>query len=373
MKIAGVVRSDKKTKELAKRISSRELALISHRDLDQVAAKSLVRAGVRAVINTESSISGKYPNLGPGVLLEEGIPLIDEADSHLLQIIKDGERIEIRDGGLIYCRGRPVGRGQELTRELLEERMAVVRQNLADELDDFVENTLSYARQEKSLLLGLRVPEPEVQIEGRQALVVVRGTDYLEDLQAIEAYIREIRPVIIGVDGGADGCLKLGLKPDIIIGDMDSVSDGALLSGAELMVHAYPDGRAPGRKRIRELELEATIFPAPGTSEDIALLLAYERGAELITVVGGHSSFIDFLEKGRPGMGSTFLVRLKTGSVLVDARGVNKLYRSKADPGEILLFLLSALMPVGVLILLSPLLNQLLRLMILNIRLLLGI
>lgn len=371
MKRVGRIRRGEKTKDLVKRMAPGEIALISHGDLDALAASSLVEKKVGAVLNQESSISGRFPNRGPRILLEKGIPLLDEVTFHGADP-QDGDGVVISES-TIYYQEQPIGRGELMTPSLLFAREQKGLFNLEEELDAFVRNTLVHAQKEKSLLLHIPVPTPQVSISKRHVLVVVRGKDYLEDLQAISAYVRGVRPIIMGVDGGADGCLQLGFRPHIIIGDMDSVSDEALLSGAEIIVHAYPDGRAPGLKRVQELGLLATPFPAPGTSEDIALLLAYEQGAELIAVVGGHSNLMDFLEKGRPGMGSTFLVRLKIGSILVDARGLSRLYRRHLYLSDLLLFLGAALIPILILLIVSPPLNHLFRLLLLNMRLLLGL
>lgn len=371
MHLTGIVRTGEKTKDLTKRLLPHEIVLIGHRDLDSLAALSLVDCKVKAVLNKEPSITGRYPTKGPRILLDAGIPLIDEMILNE-RGVRDGDAIEILDG-FIYQKDRLLGWGRIMTPSLLFSKEREGYLNLEAELDSFVENTLSYAQKEKSLILSLSVPKTEVEILGRHVLVVVRGPGYKEDLHAITSYILDLKPVIIGVDGGADACIEEGFSPDIIIGDMDSVSDKALGSGAELFVHAYPHGPAPGMERIKKLDLTATLFPAPGTSEDIALLLAYEHGAQLISVVGGHSSFLDFMEKGREGMGSTFLVRLKIGEVLVDAGGVNKLYQGRSKPGYLLLFMGIALLPVLILLIISPPLNHLLRLFILTTRIFLGL
>jgi uncharacterized membrane-anchored protein len=252
--------------------------------------------------------------------------------------------------------------------------MEATKKNIKQELAKFVENTLDYARREQGLILGdYPVPRLRTKLQNRHALVVVRGQGYHEDIITIKSYIDEVKPVLIGVDGGADALLELGYRPDLIVGDMDSVSDEALLSGAEIVVHAYPDGRAPGLARIEKLGLPAVLFPAPGTSEDIALLLAYEKGAELIVAVGTHSNMIDFLEKGRSGMASTFLVRLKVGSILVDAKGVSKLYRQRLQPRHLAQIFLAAMLPLFVVVMVSPATRGFLKLLIMQIKLLLRI
>jgi len=369
----GTARKDRKTKDLVKRLRPGEIAFINHPDLDQVAAESLIKANARLVVNASPSITGRYPNLGPELLLKAGIPLLDRVGDDCFQALPEGAPVVIKDGR-IYCEGQLLGSGEFLTAEGIAKATEEAKKNLNRELAKFIQNTLEYALVEQDLVLGnLPLPPLRTDLKNKQVLIVVRGQNYREDLKIILSYIREVKPVMIGVDGGADALREFGLKPHLIIGDMDSVSDEALLSGAELVVHAYPDGRAPGLKRLQELKLEAVTFPAPGTSEDIAMILAYEKGADLIVAVGTHSNMIDFLEKGRPGMASTFLVRLKVGSILVDARGVSKLYHSGMKSGQIILICLAAFIPLFLVLSLNKFFWDWLRLLWLKLRFLLKI
>ena len=354
MLVRGTLRLDKRTKNLAKRLKAGDIALIDHEDIDSTAARMLVDAKVSAVINAAKSCSGRYPNLGPRVLLDAHIPLVDEAGQDAFKGFKEGEQIELRDGAI--CRnGEVIIQGKLLTEKRIQTLHEQARKNLGAELERFAENTLSYVTTEKSLLLDpANLPDVSTLIDGRHALVVVRGESYKEDLAIIRTYIRDVRPVLIGVDGGADALIDMGLKPDIIIGDMDSVSDETLGCGAEIIVHAYSNGDAPGLARVSELGIEAKVCNVPGTSEDIALLLAYEKGAEMIVAVGTHSHLVDFLDKGRKGMSSTFLVRLKVGNRLVDAKGVSKLYRVTPSARHIAALALAALVVVITVIALSP-------------------
>ncbi|MCX8053531.1 MAG: putative cytokinetic ring protein SteA [Armatimonadetes bacterium] len=368
MHIKGTVRLDKRTKNLAKRIKPGEIALIDHEDIDSTAAHMLVGAKPVAVINAAQSCSGRYPNLGPHILLEAGVPIIDSVGRELFENIRDGEQVEIIDGEI--SRGDVViARGEVLTLEHVNELVERARTNLESVLSEFAENTLSYVTREKSLLLDpANLPDVKTVINDRHALVVVRGENYREDLAIIRAYIRDVKPVLIGVDGGADALLEMGLKPDLIVGDMDSVSDEALMSGAELVVHAYTNGEAPGLERLRKMGLEAKTCAVPGTSEDLALLLAYEKGAELIVAVGTHSNLIDFLDKGRKGMSSTFLVRLKVGNRLVDARGVSKLYRAHPSLRLVGVLALGAFVLLFTIIALSPTVQERISVMMQDLR-----
>lgn len=331
-RIRGIARVDARTKHLALRLAPGEIAVISHQDLDSSCAADLIARGVAAVINARSSITGKYPNLGPQALLRAGIPIIDDAGETVMSAVREGDTVEVNDGRVLRD-GRVICTGCPLTPEMVAERMDAAKANLDSELRSFVGNTLSYIGAEQALLSEPgQVPDLETPISGRHVLVVVRGPGAREDLRIVRSYIREVKPVLIGVDGGADVLLGAGYKPDLIVGDMDSVSDRGLSCGAELVLHAYRDGRAPGLERMRAQELKPKLFPCIGTSEDVAMLLAYEKGAELIVAVGTHFSLVDFLDKSRGGMASTFLTRLKVGSILVDAKGVSRLYRGAPAP-----------------------------------------
>lgn len=369
----GPVRLDKKTKNLVKRIQPGDIAVIEHANLDEVAANALVEARVKAVVNVSHSMSKTYPNEGPLRLVESGIRLVDCPNSDLFQRLLEGQEIEIY-GGIVSRNGYQLATGKELTAGYIKEKMQSARANLENELSRFVENTMEYAKNEIGLICNeFDIPKIKTGFNGKHALIVVRGKNYKEDLKAIKSYIDEIKPVIIGVDGGADAVAEFGLQPDIIVGDMDSVSDSVLAGGSELVVHAYPDGRAPGMERLKKMGLDAAVFAAPGTSEDIAMLMAYELGAELIVAVGTHSNMIDFLEKGRKGMASTFLVRAKVGSILVDAKGVSRLYKSKPRVKDLAPLFIAALLPVAAVMVISPSTRELLRLLVIQFRILTGI
>jgi len=373
LEVRGKVKLGKRTKDLVKRLQLNEIAVIDHQDLDEVAALSLARGRIKGVINASLSISGRYPNPGPEILLQKGIPLLDNVGKEIMEILQEGDYIGII-GNNIYRNGELLAQGQRLTLSLVRQKMQEADRNLDQELDKFLANTLEHAAKEKELIMGkLDLPSLTTNLKGKHVLIVVRGKNYQEDLAIIRPYIEEVKPVLIGVDGGADVLLEAGYLPQVIIGDMDSVLDKTLKCGAELIVHAYLDGQAPGLSRIEELGLTAKVFPAPGTSEDIALLLAYQKGAALLVAVGTHTSMLDFLEKGRKGMASTFLVRLKVGSILVDAKGVSQLYGKRVKMGYILLIFLAALIPVGVILGLTPTTQQILRLLFLNWKVICGL
>ena len=356
--VSGVVRVDDRTKNLTKRLRPGEIAIIDHVDLDRVSAEALVACGAGAVVNVRPSVSGRYPNLGPEILVESGIPLVDAVGTDLLKEVHEGERLRV-DGNTIYrdtaADSVPIAKGHLQTADSIGALKEAARQGLSAQLEAFAANTMEYLKRERELLLdGVGVPDIDTRIRDRHVLIVVRGYDYKEDLAMLGHYIREYRPVLMGVDGGADALLEAGLKPDLIVGDMDSVSDAALRSGAELVVHAYRDGRAPGLERLEHLGLRGVAFPATGTSEDVAMLLADDKGAALIVAVGTHATLVEFMDKGRSGMASTFLTRLRVGSKLVDAKGVSRLYRSRIPTWTLLLLLLGCMLAVIVALAATP-------------------
>ncbi len=325
MVIRGTARVDSITKVLIKRLRPGDIAVIDHRELDGVAARALLEAKVKAVINASPSISDRYPNAGPLALVSSGVLLLDDAGPEILYSVREGQFITIT-GGRVFSGNSAIASGRVLTEEKIKAGMNRLSENMRGVLRDFVFNTIERARDEIGLISGdYPAPDVRTRFKGRHVVIVARGRDYKEDLKVIGSYIKEMRPLLVGVDGGADALMEYGYTPDLIIGDMDSVSEGTLSCGAELVAHAYRDGSSPGLERIRGLGLTAAVFASPGTSEDIAMLLAYEKGAELIVLVGSHSDMHDFLEKGRKGMASTFLVRLKVGPALVDAKGVSRL------------------------------------------------
>jgi uncharacterized membrane-anchored protein len=346
--IAGVVRLDRRTKNLTKRLKPGEIAIIDHVDLDRVSAEALVDCRVAAVVNVADSISGRYPNLGPEILVEAGIPLVDGIGREVFSVLHEGERIRLHDG-VLYRGEEVVAKGISQDSQTVAEQMDEARAGLSTQLEAFTANTLEYLRRERDLLLdGVGVPEIHTPMDGKHVLIVVRGYDYREDLVALRPYIREYRPVLIGVDGGADALVENGYVPDLIVGDMDSVKDETLKSGAEVVVHAYRDGRAPGSERLERLGIDSIEFPATGTSEDVAMLLADSKGASLIVAVGTHNSLVEFLDKGRSGMASTFITRLRVGAKLVDAKGVGRLYRSRVSTFQVVALIAAGLFALGV-------------------------
>jgi uncharacterized membrane-anchored protein len=370
---AGPARLGKRTKHLVKRLGAGDVAVIDHAGIDRVAGEDLVASGCRCVINVATSVSPRYANQGPAILVEGGVHLVDMPDAPLFDLLKDGQDVTV-EGGRLLRDGEVVWEGAVQDHETVERAYEEGRQRIGEALAAFAENTMRHIQEERELLSGkIDLPDFDTDFRDRPTLVVVRGVDHKRDLRILRAYVRDTRPALVAVDGGADAILEEGLRPHMIVGDMDSASDEALLSGAELVVHAYPDGRAPGRERLDGLGLPYKIVPAPATSEDVALLIASEKGAELIVSVGSHFNLVEFLDKNRSGMSSTFLTRLRVGEILVDAKGVSRLYRPSAGRGPIAALVLAAFTTFVVVVATSPRLGKLLDLLWLKIEVLLGL
>ena len=354
-------RVDGRTKRLLTRLRPGEVAVIDHEDLDRVAAEGLIARGAAAVVNASPSITGRYPNLGPLILVRAGIPLVDGIGPLVMRKVKEGTGLRVRDDR-IMADGQLVGVGVRQTEQSVIRAMDEARTRLAERFDDFARNTLDYIQRERDLLFGGGgMPELDTDLSERHVLVVVRGTNYREDLAALRAYISDVKPILVGVDGGADALLEQGYRPRIIVGDMDSVSETALRAGAEIVLHAYPGGSAPGRVRLEALGLPFRVVEASGTSEDMAYLLAHEKGADLIVAVGSHGNLREFLDKGRRGMASSFLVRLRVGEILVDAKGVSRMYRGRVRGRDMAILVGAALFSMVVVVAVSEPLQLFLR------------
>lgn len=347
------MRVDKKTKHLTQRLQAGEIAVINHADIDRIAAETLVAAAPSAVLNAAKSTTGRYPNMGPSIIVDAGITLIDDLGSGIMNL-KEGSTVTI-EGNAVYQKGELLAEGVLQTPGTIATDLEEARKGVSTQIEAFAANTMEYLRRERDLLLdGVGVPKVETKFAGKHALIVVRGYHYQEDLRSLRPYIREYKPVLVGVDGGADAILEQGYTPDMIIGDMDSVSDQALRCGAEIVVHAYRNGKAPGTERLKREGIPHVLFPATGTSEDVAMLLADDKGAEMIVALGTHATLVEFLDKGRSGMASTFLTRLRVGSKLVDAKGVSQLYQPRISTWQTVLLALVGVGAVAISLAVTP-------------------
>ncbi|WP_410661072.1 putative cytokinetic ring protein SteA [Amycolatopsis sp. lyj-112] len=352
--ITGVARVDRRTRELLRRLSPGDIVVLDQLDLDRSTADALVEAEVAAVVNASPSISGRFPNLGPEILLEAGIPLVDSVGGELLRKVKDGTKLRLHEG-VVYIGERQIGSGIQQTRESIADQMIEAKAGMSTQLEAFSANTIEFLRRERSLILdGVGVPEIRVPLRDRHALVVAGGNGHAEDLKKLKKYISEHRPVLIGVDAGADTLRAQGYLPDVIVGDPHGIGAETLRSGGEVVVPAQPDGHAPGVERIQDLGIGAVTFPATGNAEDLALLLADAHEASLVVTVGFQATLREFLDHGRSGSNpSTFLTRLKLGTKLVDGKAVATLHRSRVSIGAIVLLVLATVVAVAAALLVS--------------------
>ncbi len=381
--VAGPVRPGRRTKLLVRHLVRGDIALIDHLDIDRVSAEELIAAGAVAVLNCSPSSGGSYPNLGPQLLVEAGIVLVDLPDDSLFDALSDGdpvviqtlsasgERVGGRASAEVLRKGELLARGEVLDLERICAETEVRRREIGEALERFAQNTIDHMREERELLAGgIQLPRFTTDFRDRSTLVVVRGVGHQRDLRALRPFIRDMRPVLVAVDGGADALLEAGLTPNMIVGDMDSASEAALRCGAELVVHSYPDGRAPGRHRLEELGLAFKLVPAPGTSQDIAMLIAAEKGAHLIVTVGSQFNLVEFLDRNRKGMSSTFLTRLRIGEILVDAKGVSRLYQPRPGLTPLLVVIVAGLIAMAAVVLLTPALRDVVELLWVKIQML---
>ena len=378
--VSGPVRPGRRTKLLVKHLVRGDVALIDHEDIDRVSAEELIAAGVGAVLNCRRSSSGTYPNMGPQLLVEANILLIDLPDDSLFDVLDDGDPVVIvaegpADGtvGEVRRRGELVADGEVLGLERVRAETEARRREIGDALERFAHNTIAHMREERELLAGrIELPRFATDFRDRSTLVVVRGVDHQRDLRALRPFIRDLKPVIVAVDGGAEALLEAGLTPHMIVGDMDSAGEAALRCGAELVVHSYPDGRAPGRARLETMGVKFKLVPAPGTSQDVAMLIAAEKGARLIVSVGSQFNLVEFLDRNREGMSSTFLTRLRIGEILVDAKGVSRLYRPRPGLTPLLVVIAAGLVALIAVVWTTPALRDVVDLLWLKLQLLLG-
>jgi uncharacterized membrane-anchored protein len=374
--VAGPVRPGRRTKLLVGHLVRGDIALIDHLDIDRVSAEELIAAGAAAVLNCSPSSGGSYPNLGPQLLVEAGILLVDLPDDTLFDALSDGDPVVINvlgDRAEVLRKGKLLARGEVLDRARVCAETEARRREIDDALERFARNTIEHMREERELLAGrIQLPRFATDFRDRSTLVVVRGVGHQRDLRALRPFIRDMRPLVVAVDGGADAVLEAGLTPNMIVGDMDSASEAALRCGAELVVHSYPDGRAPGRERLEQLGLAFKLVPAPGTSQDVAMLLAAEKGARLIVSVGSQLNLVEFLDRHREGMSSTFLTRLRIGEILVDAKGVSRLYRPRPGLTPLLVVIAAGVIAMIAVVWMTPALRDVAELLWLRLQLLFG-
>jgi uncharacterized membrane-anchored protein len=273
--------------------------------------------------------------------------------------------------GEVLRKGKLLARGEVLDLRRISAETELRRREIGEALERFAHNTIEHMREERELLSGrIQLPRFATDFRDRSTLVVVRGVGHQRDLRALRPFIRDMRPLLVAVDGGAEALLEAGLTPHMIVGDMDSAGEAALRCGAELVVHSYPDGGAPGRHRLEELGLPFKLVPAPGTSQDVAMLIAAEKGARLIVSVGSQFNLVEFLDRNRRGMSSTFLTRLRIGEILVDAKGVSRLYQPRPGLTPLFVVIAAGLVAMIAVVWMTPALRDVAELLWLKLQLL---
>lgn len=348
--LTAVARLDRRSAALTARVLPGEIAVIQHLDLDRGTAEALVGAGVAAVINQAPSVSGRYPNLGPQVVAAAGIPLVDVPDADVFSALRDGDRVRL-DGSRLFRGERLIAEGELLDASRVDQLLADARSGRAAQLEAFTFNTVEHLRRDQHLLLdGAGVPDLRTRLDGRQVVIACRSYDYRSDLRCLRTYIREHRPVLVGVDAGADALVEAGHAPDLIVGDLDAVSDRTLRRGAELVT----TGQAASSDRLHRLGVSAVTVPASGTSEDAAMLLADTCGAALIVTAGSHVGVEDFLDRGQSQMAGSFLTRLRVGPRLVDAKVIARLNHNRVRSWQLALLVCAGLLAVLLAIAITP-------------------
>lgn len=324
-----------------------EIAIIDHPDLDRISAAALVAANPTAVLNAARSTTGRYPNLGPSLLLEAGVPLIDDLGPDVLAI-RDGRSIRI-GGGAVYAGKDLIAEGVEQDRETIDAALEDAREGLPLQLAAFAAGTVEYLDSEKEMLLdGVGLPSLTTELEGREVVVVMPSDSSASELKQLRKYIKERKPLLIGVGLGADVLRAAKHTPDLIVADMSAVPEEVLTCGAELVAYGPRGERPPGVARVEELGIEHAELVTASTAEDAALILAKAKGAELLVTVGSHTSLAEFLDQGRAGMSSAFLTRLAVGSSLVAAPAMARLHRPHIATWQLIMLIVAAFIALGV-------------------------
>lgn len=345
--VVGTARVDHDIDRLLRRVGPGDIVVLDILDLDRITADALVEANIAGVINASASISGRYPNLGPEVLVANGVTLIDEAGPTVFKKIRDGAKVRLHNGA-VYAGDRRLARGVERNDVEIADLMHEAKTGLVAHLESFAGNTIEFIRSESPLLIdGIGIPEIDVDLRRRHVVLVGDELDAGDDLKRLKPFIKEYQPVLIGIGSGADTLRKAGYRPQLIVGDPDQMSAEVLRCGSQVVLPADADGHAPGLERIQDLGVGAMTFPAAGSAMDLALLLADHHGAALLVTAGHTANIETFFDRTRQMTNpSMFLTRLKVGEKLVDARAVATLYRNRVSAGAIALLVLAMLMAV---------------------------
>lgn len=354
--LTGTARIDRRTKVLLPRLRPGDIAVLDQLDLDRATAQALVDAKVAAVLNLSPFLSGRYPALGPVLLAQAGIMLVDRLEG--AGRIGDGARVRVRDE-VVFVDDEPVAMGRAVDLDVLAEEMEQARAGLGPQLETFTHNSAEFLRREAGLLLhGEGLPTLGTRLAGRPVVVVVDGQDHRAELRAIRAFLKERRPALVGVDGGADVLLRAGHKPDVVVigagpADSELPSAAALRAAHDVVVRVDRGNRRP-IAHLERLGIRSARVETSAATEDVALLLAHAGDASVIVGVGAHATLEEFLDRQRHGLASTYLTRLLVGQRLVDAASVPTLYSGRLRPRHLFLALLLGLVALGAAIATTP-------------------
>lgn len=355
--VHGPARMHRRTASLLGRLSEGDIAVIDHLDMDRDTAQALVDAGVVSVVNAGPMTSGRFPNLGPERLVESGVLVLDNAGPEVFDRIKDGTTLRIHEG-VVHVGDTLVAPAREVTADVVRQEMAQARSGLSAQLESFTHNSTEFLRREQDLLLhGHGVPQTATEISGRPVVVVVRSHGWEDELTGIKPFIRERRPVLIGVGRGADALVSAGHRPDLVVvdGSSDHLPAASVLRRARDVVVLVEQGSARSvTEPLERMSIRPLRFETSATTEDAALLLASAHQASLIVGVGMHATLAEFLDRRRPGLASTFLTRLKVGPDLVDAAAVPLLYDGAVRPRHLLAAVLAGLVAVAAAVGVTP-------------------
>jgi len=354
--VAGTARTDRRTAALLSRIGRGDIAVLDQVDLDGPTAEALVEAGVAAVVNRAQMISGRFPNRGPQLLLDAGIPMVDQADGtggrDLLSAVADGRRVVLR-GGTLLAGDQVLAEGRALTRDDVAHQLADAESGLTSQLHTLTHNSAEFLRREEALILhGEGVPRVRTRLRGRPVVVVGHGPDDAAELRRLRRYLREVRPVVIATGDGLAVTRAAGLSPDVVVLDgrtEDLPGAKSLRACRDVVITEARGGprSGAGSDRFERIGVRAIAMQTTATPADAALLLADGSGAAPIIGVGLRGTVEEFLDGTRDGLGSGYVTRLRVGPRLVDATAVPMLYSGQLRARHAYLVLLIGLIAVA--------------------------
>jgi uncharacterized membrane-anchored protein len=349
-------RVERRSKVLLPRLKPGDVAVLDHLDLDRATAQALVDSGVAAVLNASPFLSGRYPALGPVLLADAGVVLLDRVEG--VDQIPDGARVRVHDE-VVYVEGAAVALGRPVDAAVLAAEMDQARAGLGTQLDTFTHNSAAFLRREEGLLLhGEGLPTLVTRIAGRPVIVVVDGAELTARLKTVRTFIKERRPVLVGVDGGAEALRAAGHTPDVVVlntgPDAPELPPKATLRAARDVVVRVERGDRRPVEQLERIGVRAARVETAATTEDVALLLAFASEAQVIVGVGTHATLDEFLDRQRSGLASTYLTRLRVGQRLVDASAVPLLYSGRLRPRHLFLAILVGLLALAVALATTP-------------------